>query len=304
MVAVVISFGLLACKTNADDNGGSGGNSGTNYETPKAKMPESVGTNELAGKTFKYEDTYLTEVWKFSDTTIERVSDNSGITQTWNYRYTYDSEKELIYYSLISYKYKNEIYDEDKFFDNINTVLSENYWTSEKRVEEAKSAFKIVNTLKYELSEGEIVIQKRYFSGVLPSSVQFIGSNLTYENGDSLSNFGTVSKSVPTTGLHFGTYTDSWRGRQSTFLDFDDGKFSGTVFKYNEDYNGSNTDYFNLGKIEGTYETTATSESQSITLTFTKNPETVTTVELNTKYTLTRAHYDTIEEIRLNLVTE
>ena len=52
MVAVVISFGLLACKTNADDNGGSGGNSGTNYETPKAKMPESVGTNEASRKNF------------------------------------------------------------------------------------------------------------------------------------------------------------------------------------------------------------------------------------------------------------
>lgn len=305
MVAVVISFGLLACKTNADDNGGSSGNSGTNYETPKAKLPESVGTNELAGKTFKYEDTYLTEVWKFSDTTIERVSDNSGITQTWNYRYTYDSEKELVYYSLISYKYQkyNDFgLEEEKTVDDINKVLSENYWTSEKSVEEANSAFKIVYTLKYELSDGGIRIQKRYFSGALPTNIEFTCWELSYLHGNSLSNFGIVSKSVPTTTLHFmsgGSYSN-----KQAFLDFEDGKFNGTVFESNKDYNGTNEEYFNLGTVEGTYETTATSKSQSITLTFTKIPETVTTVELNTKYTLTRAHYDTIEGMGLNLVTE
>ena len=102
MIAL-LSSSFIACSTGSDDDDddsttSSSQNSTTNGST--VKLPASKGTNELKGKTIK--NKYADVTLAFKDDTYTETKPKDGKTAVEEYKYSYDSERGLITYNLLS----------------------------------------------------------------------------------------------------------------------------------------------------------------------------------------------------------
>ncbi|MBP3773065.1 MAG: hypothetical protein J6I53_10320 [Treponema sp.] len=345
MMAVAISFGLLACKTNADDNGGNGGSSSTNYETPTAKLPESAGDNEFSGKTwsYSYSYNYFHDIWKFSEDKIERKrwngysEDDSNEKETFVYKYTYDSEKMVVYYSFLSYEYINKtssihhtysyssVNDFVNFYDDLKKYEAGQYYKQgehEQYIEEAKSTFKYIYAFSYEInSNQQLIIDLSYVPEIFPYTssygndiMGFSAPNLHHMSADAYSNTheNYIDNDISINQLYLTKKTeDPYLGNSlSAFLNFTDTSFTGKVFGWTYykagGYDGTIIE--NFGSVEGIWTANKTDFGiPSISLTFTNAPEEVledTNIELNKTYTLPKSSANSSYEIIFDLVTE
>ncbi len=331
IMAALLAAAALTCIScvNEEEDSNEGGSSGFSYETPTAELPESSGENELAGKSFSYRYDYNTwiETWTFDDSTITRVRvtgnydttySKSAEKDTYTYRYTYNSETKTVSYSLISYKVYHYVGDAgylEETFSSVND-FAEYISNFNKRgnlvqlnAERAKAAFSCVYSFKYTLSDNTLVMERceNYFPGTVPCGCGFSGDILTYS--DSFADF-VYPNGLTTSGRDLANVNPTMDGLlapvvkvkgESTYhptdklmtLEFGETTFTGTVFEYFASTAGRTSDYYIVGTVTGTYETTGSGyEECTLTLTFTgASSEEVTArtaLELNKSYTLTR----------------
>ena len=98
----VFAMGLTACSSDSgDDNNGNGSGNGVGSSGTGTTLPKSVGTNELAGKTYYQtdKDDYH-ETMSFTDDTIK--NNWSYSENLYGYKYSYNSERGIIYVKLNS----------------------------------------------------------------------------------------------------------------------------------------------------------------------------------------------------------
>ena len=89
---------FVSCKKEDDDDD-NGVKTGV-----KAELPASVGMNDFEGKTWKNDE----RTWSFTSSTATEIEVNEvygGQSVTSNYSYSYDSEKKLLYLSLVSFEF-------------------------------------------------------------------------------------------------------------------------------------------------------------------------------------------------------
>ena len=285
------ALALMACNNDDDDNNN---NNNNNNNTPTASLPTSVGENIFSGKTFTDESNGIT--WKFSTNTVVQAGefDDSESQWTccsqWTYRYSYNTEKSILYLALMSYsesgtKNGESYSDSYSSVDEYVAIHKKNSpdgvtWTEDAIsyfTDLAKSNFALQEVYKYEIS-GNTISCEDYFDGSLPTECEFRSS----DNAIKLES-----------QLRIHSNSEEYDKIRAPYLSYSNGKFSGNI--YGESYNSSEkTDHFTLlGKVEGTYSTSGTGTEGSdctVKLTFTAIPNAVTSasdVAEGTEYTLT-----------------
>ena len=139
----------LANRDNPNDKITATFSSQTKTESPQqqseaSRLPPSVGTNELAGKTFagtKYEeDTYTTTTIKHDAT-----ANNTAYVEEWIFSYTYNSNLKVIYYKDSGVAYVR---------NGVRTILpEENFSTDAEFISYQKNYFK----LQYDLASDDYI---------------------------------------------------------------------------------------------------------------------------------------------------
>ena len=101
IVALAASAAFFASCTDDEDD--------EKITTPHATLPESVGANPFAGKTWEYFASGFQErhFWEFSDTTARRiveetVNDKVEIHEGEVYNYSYNADENLLYLAFLS----------------------------------------------------------------------------------------------------------------------------------------------------------------------------------------------------------
>ena len=276
--ASAMAFAFFGCSDEENDS---------ENQISVVELPASVGENPFAGKTFTNggsEESKESDIeeygfwdlttWVFSDSTVLETETmwSDGKETTWKtvYRYSYDTEKALIYFAQKSNTIENGTYSTlDEYAELLKKdgvsgtdleakVLNESCWISTMR------------TWKYKIEKGNILSLQNYFTGKLPSNVWF------YNNDNAFS-----------IDLWNGIFTISGDGWSSEcYTTFEDGKFTGRIYRWTySSGEDSETEENNvckyLGTVSGTYECSGTGPEGTVTLTATELPEAITGLEIN-----------------------
>ena len=247
--------------------------------TPTVTLPESVGTNPFAGKTFPNTNDERKVTWSFTDDVATYKQENlqRGREFTYTYRYTYDATEKLIFLAMQSYSFKDDegevSYSSVSEFEKLaREEFGDEITEEELEIELASAAneFATMTVYQYEISDSSISFTD-YFYGTLPTTVRFRTSDRKIMLGD-----GEGIWLFPEGSSGNG---DGYHCEAPTFKD---GKFSGKLsFKQSDDWKV-------IGTIEGSYTTSGKGTSGcTITLTFTKLPDSVTGFTTGTQYVLT-----------------
>ncbi|MBR1715489.1 MAG: hypothetical protein IJ717_11195 [Treponema sp.] len=281
--ALLATTALFAsCSDDEDD-----GKNGTTYAT----LPESVGENPFAGKTWKYQRTSngkeYSHSWSFTDTTA--TNSNGEEETTYTYKYSYDANQNLLYLAFqteswtedgetISYssveEYKEVV---KKWYEDEGDSISEAEMESE--LERIKKEFSTLGVRKYTISEDSLTLED-YFDGKLPTACYFYKS---FDESDLPSEYTSGFISIDCIGL----YDSEYDYRYNYYLSFNSEAktFSGNMYSYKS----SKDDDFTtkLGTVTGTYTTEGIGTSGcKVTLTFTEIPDGVPVIKTNTAYEL------------------
>ena len=267
-------------KTGGEGDGTGGDNGDT---TPHATLPESVGANPFAGKTWEYFASGFQErhFWEFSDTTArhiveETVNDKVEIHEGAVYNYSYNADENLLYLALKTYIQTDD--GEEWSYASLEDFkkLAEAWgWFSveiELELERVEQEFSLLKIKKYTI-DGNTLKLENYFDGSLPSAYQFYKSFRADELPDGYSGelgIDYMSINMPS-GSEFKCFYS---------LSFDGTAFSGRV--YDEDAN-------TLGTISGTYTTSGSGTAESgctVTLNFTSIPSGIPVIVTGKDYVL------------------
>lgn len=268
-------------KTGGEGDGTGGDNGDT---TPHATLPESVGANPFAGKTWEYfagGSVQERHFWEFSDTTVrliveETVNDKVEIHEGEVYNYSYNADENLLYLALKTYIGTDD--GEEWSYASLEDFkkLAEAWgWSSveiELELEWVEQEFSILEIKKYTI-DGNTLKLENYFDGSLPSAYQFYKSFRADELPDGYSGelgIDYMSINMPS-GSEFKCFYS---------LSFDGTAFSGKV--YDEDAN-------TLGTISGTYTTSGSGTAESgctVTLNFTSIPSGIPVIVTGKDYVL------------------
>ena len=304
----MLAVGVTSCSDggSGDDNKNStnassgtnqsGDNSGTNNDgknsgestsatTPKVTLPESVGENPFAGKTFTLEGSSSEKMrtWNFTnDTATEiyaRTKKGETKTETSVYRYSYDANQKLLFLSFKSYSEKSV--DRTYTFSSVaeyEEILRKNSVYSGEALERmlamCASQFGTMEVYQYEISENSIILTK-YFNGSLPTVVHFSTESETPIYIDYNDAKGMIYIKLSDNTLY------------EFYPTFSNNSFSGKMYKGLWD--GDKENPTSIGTVEGTYTTSGKGIKGSgctITLIFTKLPDSVTGFTTGTEYVL------------------
>ena len=269
-------------KTGGEGDGTGGDNGDT---TPHATLPESVGANPFAGKTWEMSDIsdgqeVDSECWKFSDTMAtwrhEYYRDGELFADNYVYNYSYNADESLLYLSFQSASGTDDggewSYASLEDFKKLAEAWG---WSSveiELELERVEQEFSLLKIKKYTI-DGNTLKLENYFNGSLPSAYQFYKSFRADELPDGYSGelgIDYMSINMPS-GSEFKCFYS---------LSFDGTAFSGKV--YDEDVN-------TLGIISGTYTTSGFGTAESgctVTLNFTSIPSGIPVIVTGKDYVL------------------
>ncbi|MBR1713884.1 MAG: hypothetical protein IJ717_02925 [Treponema sp.] len=273
-----------------DETGGDNGDT-----TPHATLPESVGANPFAGKT--WEMSYISdgrgnsECWKFSDTTAtwrhEYYSDGELFADNYVYNYSYNADENLLYLSFQS-AFGTDDGGEWSYasLEDFKKTCEEYGYSSvatEMELEWAEQEFSTLEIKKYTI-DGDSLKLEDYFDGSLPTlcefEKEFTEDELPYE--DSSNSYGHVGLDevllLDETGHETGHY-------YRYYPTFKNGSFSGTAY----DFNGDEMTAVKLGTISGTYTTSGSGTAESgctVTLNFTSIPSGIPVIVTGKDYVL------------------
>ena len=272
--------------TSGTNKDGKNSGESTSATTPKVTLPESVGENPFAGKTFSEIITggdaeRKTRTWDFTDSKATEVENDSiwnGIS-TSVYRYSYDANQKLLFLSFKSYSEKSA--DRTYTFSSVaeyEEILRKNAGYSgdalERMLAMCASQFATMEVYQYEISENSIILTK-YFNGSLPTVVRFSTESETPIYIDYNDAKGMIYIKLSDNTLY------------EFYPTFSNNSFSGKMYKGLWD--GDKENPTSIGSVEGTYTTSGKGIKGSgctITLIFTKLPDSVTGISTGTEYVL------------------
>ena len=271
--------------TSGTNNDGENSGESTSATTPKVTLPESVGENPFAGKTFTLEGSSSEKMrtWNFTnDTATEiyaRTKKGETKTETSVYRYSYDANQKLLFLSFKSYSEKSA--DRTYTFSSVaeyEEILRKDWGYSGEALEEilamCASQFDTMEVYQYEISENSIILTK-YFNGSLPTVVHFSTESETPIYIDYNDAKGMIYIKLSDNTLY------------EFYPTFSNNSFSGKMYKGLWD--GDKENRTSVGTVEGTYTTSGKGIKGSgctITLIFTKLPDSVTGFTTGTEYVL------------------
>ena len=272
--------------TSGTNNDGKNSGESTSATTPKVTLPVSVGENPFAGKMFSEIITggdaeRKTRTWNFTDSKASEVENDSrwnGIS-TSVYRYSYDANQKLLFLALESSSDKD---DKGEFsYSSVaeyEEILRKDSGYSGEALEEilamCASQFDTMEVYQYEISENSIILTK-YFNGSLPTVVHFSTESETPIYIDYNDAKGMIYIKLSDNTLY------------EFYPTFSNNSFSGKMYKGLWD--GDKENRTSVGTVEGTYNTSGKGIKGSgctITLTFTKLPDSVTGFTTGTEYVL------------------
>ena len=282
ILAVLSAAALLAttalfasCSDDEDD-----GKNGTAYVT----LPESVGENQLKGKTWQRTNTEGDETysWSFTDTTATYTESETDSKYIETYKYSYDANQNLLYLALLSRS--NSFLEDGKWISDSWSSVEEYKEQLKEEVEEygdsisedaierfsefIKQEFSTLEVNKYTIGEDGSLTLEEYFDGNLPTACYF---RKHFEESELTSEYTHVSISLEDIGLSNSEkryeydYPLSFNTEAKTF--------SGNMYDLTEVSGDFAT---KLGTVTGTYTTEGTGTSDcKVTLTFTALPDEV-----------------------------
>ncbi len=258
---------------------------GRTFSMPKINLPESVGQNPFAGRVFTTSDgngnnTSLS-TWSFTNNKATYSNSDSSYTMTYNY--TYNTNNNLLYLACTELSQRNPSGDGVETLNSVSSVVEflEGYYPdySEERKCDLidwglKCYFYSKEIYQYSISENTLNLIK-YFDGTLPVEVRFVSNNNT-------SPYISLCGSCLSLGSQPGCPC-------CYFCDFNDGKIFGKLVT--SQYSGPLTVLEGeiLGDFEASYTTSGTGPSNcSVTLTFTKLPESIQGYEIGMPYVISQ----------------
>ncbi len=292
-IVALAAFAMLPLASCSDD-GDSGGDNGDT--TPHATLPESVGANPFAGKT--WERSYISEgqegnseCWKFSDTMAtyrdEYYRDGELFVENYVYNYSYNADESLLY---LSFQSASGTDDGGEWsyasLEDVKKLCEEDGYSSvatEMELEWVEQEFSILEIKKYTI-DGDSLKLEDYFDGSLPTlcefEKEFTEDELPYE--DSSNSYGHVGLDEVRLLDETGHETGHDYCYNPTFKN---GSFSGTAY----DFNGDEMTAVKLGIISGTYTTSGSGTAESgctVTLNFTSIPSGIPVIVTGKDYVL------------------
>lgn len=268
--------------TSGTNKDGKNSGESTSATTPKVTLPESVGENPFAGKTFSEIITggdaeRKTRTWNFTDSKASEVENDSrwnGIS-TSVYRYSYDANQKLLFLALESSSGKDDkgessyssVAEYEVLLKKMVAEKGKTLSNEALEIELAKCAneFATMVVYQYEISDSSISFSD-YFAGTLPTIVNFWGDKITLRKKEGIWLWPEGS-------------TGNGDGYHCEAPVYSDGTFTGKL-SYNNEI---------IGSVEGTYTTSGKGIKGSgctITLIFTKLPDSVTGFTTGTEYVL------------------
>ena len=258
---------FVSCKKDDDDDV---------KTVVKAELPASVGMNDFEGKTWKNDE--LT--WSFTSSTETEIEVNEvygGQSETSNYSYSYDSEKKLLYLSLVSFEFGDTtVSSEAEYVERMkkereDSGLEFNARDMVEAKSDAKDMFEILQIYEYSIDSDGSLTLKEYFSGSLPTFIQF-----REDDDPSSSSFTNLRLEGSTLKMETSDNSKTY-----IFLNYSKGSFSGTAVTEGTILEPTAT---------GTYIVSGAGISDSIvTLKFTALPTKITEISnlrTNTEYQL------------------
>ena len=250
---------------------------------PTVTLPDSVGENPFAGKTFTLEKSTSEKMrtWAFTNDaateTYTRIKDGKTQKETSVYRYSYDANQKLLFLAFKNFAgEEGEVAYSFSSLAEYEEVLRKYSGLSEVELESelagCAARFATMVVYQYEISENSISLAK-YFNGSLPTVVRFSTETpIRIDYNDAI-------------GMIYICLSDN------TLYEFYP-TFSGNSFigkMYKGLWDGDKENRTSVGTVEGTYTTSGKGIKGSgctITLIFTKLPDSVTGFTTGTEYVL------------------
>lgn len=262
-VSILVLFSGMSCSSGDDNDGNtnteneSNNNNNNNDNNNNAdnndgenntdELPESVGTNPFAGKTFIDADDEDIDEYRFTEnkvTMVEFYGRKEEIVAAYNY--TYDIEKQLLYMTP----------DVNFLYGSMDEAIE--YMIS-VGVEESDTDLLMVSAQAIEHHEYEILDgnKLRLAQTYDPNDLRTISADIDDSGYSIYYNYGYIDFAV--SGPDY-----------SAFIEYDGNNFSGSIYsqEYNEE--GDIVSYIKKGEIKGTY--SIDSENNTFTLTVTECP--------------------------------
>ncbi|MBO5100883.1 MAG: hypothetical protein J6B63_06225, partial [Treponema sp.] len=211
------------------------------------ELPESVGTNPFAGKTFIDADDEDIDEYRFTEnkvTMVEFYGRKEEIVAIYNY--TYDIEKQLLYMKP----------DVNFLYGSMDEAIE--YMIS-VGVEKSDTDLLMVSAQAIEHHEYEILDgnKLRLAQTYDPNDLRTISADIDYSSYSIYYNYGYIDFEV--LGPDY-----------SAFIKYDGNNFSGSIYLHEYNEKGDIVSYTKKGEIKGTY--SIDSENHEFTLTVTECP--------------------------------
>ena len=273
-IAMVSAFlalsliGFVSCSSDSDDDDDT--STTTSSSSSTITLPESVGTDELSGTSWSYDNSSgegEVTTWTFKDGTATEkvVRQSKNMTEINEYTYSYDSTKKLVYLALT--KYTNTDDEGTVSFSSAAAAKAEAAKDGatgtelDHIYEQYNAAFSTKTVYKYTIEDTSLTLDS-YFDGTLPTMAE-----LDNEIDEVFIDFGCIVL-----------------GKDTPFYATVSGNtLTGTV------YAESGDEIVKLGTATGTYTASGAGTSDcTVTITFSALPSGVTAVTTNTAYTFTQ----------------
>ncbi len=274
-----------SCSDDEDDDG----KNGTTYAT----LPESVGENQLKGKTWQRTSEERTYKWAFTDTTATYTYSETDYTEIETYKYSYDTNQNLLYLALQSEGWTEdgetiswssvEEYEElmKKWYEEEGESLSdvELKWELEWEMQD----FSTRGVRKYTIGDDGSLTLEDYFDGNLPTACGFYKS---FDESDLPSEY-TYGR-VRLYDIWLKDSENTYRYEYFLSFNSEAKTFRGNMYSQKRPEGEDFGDTTKLGTVTGTYTTEGIGTSGcKVTLTFTEIPDGVPDViKTDTAYEL------------------
>ena len=272
--ALLATTALFAsCSDDEDDD-----KNGTTYVT----LPESVGENPFAGKTWKYQRTSngkeYSHSWSFTDTTA--TNSNGEEETTYTYKYSYDANQNLLYLVLQSEGWTEdgetiswssvEEYEEEMKKESEEEGWSVSEATIECELEDVKQEFSTLEVNKYTIDDDGSLKLEDYFDGNLPTKCSFYKD---FGESELPSEYTSGSILLDQIRLEDSDRTD-YRYYYDLSFNSEAKTFSGKLYSQTRAVEEEWSDITKLGTVTGSYITEGIGTSGcKVMLTFTSLPD-------------------------------
>ena len=288
--ALLATTALFSSCSDAEDDDNKNG-------TVYATLPESVGENQLKGKTWKRTNTEGDETysWSFDETTATYTDSETYRQDINTYKYSYDADQKLLYLALQT---QSQSWPDngatlswssaEEYIELMKKESEEEGWsvseaTMESALERTNQEFSTRGVRKYTIGDDNSLTLEDYFDGNLPTKCDFYKS---FGESELPSEYTSGSISLGEIGFNDSDST-SYSYEYNLSFNSEAKTFSGKLYSQTRADGEEWSDITKLGTLTGTYTTEGIGTSGcKVTLTFTEIPGGVSVIKANTAYEL------------------